>query len=366
MPEERIQKVLAAAGVASRRQAEVLVGSGRVRIDGVVATVGQKVDPARSTIDVDGSPVGFGTARAYVALHKPAGVDVDDARSARRHDGARSRADRARARRHAALPGRAARPRLGGPAAPHQRRRLGRARAAPALRRRAGVRARPRAAAHARAGSADECRHPPRGGPRASSPRHCGRRPQSRTASSPPRSTRRPTRGSCGTARPSPRAGSASSAGCSARSMLRSFGSCAFASASSASATFAQVASRNLKAPEVKGLAALGGRAAMAGKAATLAGTPRGRSSGSGGPQTGRTPGSRPNSPPSSRAGRDANGSIKRSGQPGQSGPRRDYPKGITGEPKIRSRAEQRAERERADQARVRRPRRSPPEFATA
>ena len=74
MPEERIQKVLAAAGVASRRQAEVLVGSGRVRIDGIVATVGQKVDPIRSTIDVDGSPVGFGTARAYVALHKPAGV----------------------------------------------------------------------------------------------------------------------------------------------------------------------------------------------------------------------------------------------------------------------------------------------------
>jgi 23S rRNA pseudouridine2605 synthase len=74
MPEERIQKVLAAAGVASRRQAEVLVGSGRVHVDGVVAMVGQKVDPLRSTIEVDGAPVGFGTARAYVALHKPAGV----------------------------------------------------------------------------------------------------------------------------------------------------------------------------------------------------------------------------------------------------------------------------------------------------
>lgn len=74
MPEERIQKVLAAAGVASRRQAEVLVATGRVRIDGVVAVVGQKVDPLKSTIDVNGSPVGFGTARAYVALHKPAGV----------------------------------------------------------------------------------------------------------------------------------------------------------------------------------------------------------------------------------------------------------------------------------------------------
>jgi 23S rRNA pseudouridine2605 synthase len=74
MPEERIQKVLAAAGIASRRQAEVLVGAGRVRVDGRIATVGQKVDPAASTIEVDGTPVGIGVARAYVALHKPAGV----------------------------------------------------------------------------------------------------------------------------------------------------------------------------------------------------------------------------------------------------------------------------------------------------
>jgi len=74
MPDERIQKVLATAGVASRRTAEVLVAAGRVRIDGRVAIVGQKVDPVRSTIEVDGTPVGVGVARAYVALHKPAGV----------------------------------------------------------------------------------------------------------------------------------------------------------------------------------------------------------------------------------------------------------------------------------------------------
>jgi 23S rRNA pseudouridine2605 synthase len=74
MPEERIQKVLAAAGVASRRAAEELVAAGRVRVDGKTATIGQKVDPARSTIEVDGTPVGIGAARAYVALHKPAGV----------------------------------------------------------------------------------------------------------------------------------------------------------------------------------------------------------------------------------------------------------------------------------------------------
>ncbi|HTK46188.1 MAG TPA: pseudouridine synthase [Patescibacteria group bacterium] len=74
MPEERIQKVLAAAGVASRRAAEGLVADGRVKVDGRVASIGQKVDATTSTIEVDGRPVGIGSARAYVALHKPAGV----------------------------------------------------------------------------------------------------------------------------------------------------------------------------------------------------------------------------------------------------------------------------------------------------
>src|SRR6476620_7134482 len=74
MPEERIQKVLAAAGVASRRAAEALVAEGRVRVDGKVATIGLKGDPAVSAIEVDGRAVGIGAARAYVALHKPAGV----------------------------------------------------------------------------------------------------------------------------------------------------------------------------------------------------------------------------------------------------------------------------------------------------
>ena len=74
MPEERIQKVLAAAGVASRRASEALVASGRVRVDGRSATIGQKVDPERQQIEVDGVPVGVGANLAYVALHKPAGV----------------------------------------------------------------------------------------------------------------------------------------------------------------------------------------------------------------------------------------------------------------------------------------------------
>jgi len=74
MPEDRLQKVLANAGVASRRAAEALIAAGRVRVDGAPATLGQKVDPAVVSIEVDGVPVGVGAARAYVALHKPAGV----------------------------------------------------------------------------------------------------------------------------------------------------------------------------------------------------------------------------------------------------------------------------------------------------
>ncbi|HET9436254.1 MAG TPA: pseudouridine synthase [Candidatus Limnocylindrales bacterium] len=74
MPEERLQKVLAAAGVASRRASEALIAAGRVRVDGRIASVGDQVDAGTARIEVDGIPVGVGAARAYVALHKPAGV----------------------------------------------------------------------------------------------------------------------------------------------------------------------------------------------------------------------------------------------------------------------------------------------------
>ncbi|MEO7663910.1 MAG: pseudouridine synthase, partial [Candidatus Limnocylindrales bacterium] len=74
MAEERLQKVLAAAGVASRRESEAMIAAGRVRVDGRPAEIGQKVDPFAARIEVDGWPVGVGAARAYVALHKPAGV----------------------------------------------------------------------------------------------------------------------------------------------------------------------------------------------------------------------------------------------------------------------------------------------------
>ncbi|HXI44686.1 MAG TPA: pseudouridine synthase, partial [Candidatus Acidoferrales bacterium] len=74
MPEERIQKLLAEAGVASRRASEVLISAGRVTVDGRIARIGDKADPATSTVEVDGRPVGIGVAKAYLALNKPAGV----------------------------------------------------------------------------------------------------------------------------------------------------------------------------------------------------------------------------------------------------------------------------------------------------
>lgn len=74
MPAERLQKVLAAAGVASRRGAESLIAAGRVTVDGKPATLGTQVDPERAVIAVDGRVIGAAAALAYLVLHKPAGV----------------------------------------------------------------------------------------------------------------------------------------------------------------------------------------------------------------------------------------------------------------------------------------------------
>jgi 23S rRNA pseudouridine2605 synthase len=71
----RIQRAVARAGLASRRTADALVAAGRVRVNGVVATVGQVVDPARDRITVDGAPVAAPPAVAtWYLLHKPAGT----------------------------------------------------------------------------------------------------------------------------------------------------------------------------------------------------------------------------------------------------------------------------------------------------
>jgi pseudouridine synthase len=72
---ERLQKVIAAAGVASRRVAENLIAEGRVTVNGEVADMlGRRVDPDSDEISVDGVPVQTDTSRRYVVLNKPTGV----------------------------------------------------------------------------------------------------------------------------------------------------------------------------------------------------------------------------------------------------------------------------------------------------
>ena len=75
MPAERVSKVLATAGVASRRAADELIAAGRVTVDGRPAVLGERVDPALQQLAVDGRPVGAPERQpVYLALHKPAGV----------------------------------------------------------------------------------------------------------------------------------------------------------------------------------------------------------------------------------------------------------------------------------------------------
>jgi 23S rRNA pseudouridine2605 synthase len=77
---ERLQKVLAAAGVGSRRACEDLIFRRRVTVNGRVAKLGDKVDPASAEIHVDGQRVITNTKLVYVALNKPRGVvsSLDD------------------------------------------------------------------------------------------------------------------------------------------------------------------------------------------------------------------------------------------------------------------------------------------------
>jgi len=74
MPEERLQKLLAHAGVASRRASEEMIEAGRVTVDGqVVRALGVKVDPEKSEVLVDGKRIQFEQLR-YIVLHKPFGI----------------------------------------------------------------------------------------------------------------------------------------------------------------------------------------------------------------------------------------------------------------------------------------------------
>ena len=69
----RLQKFLSQAGVASRRHAEGLIKGGAVKVNGVIATLGQSVDADRDVVKVSGKTVTIATEHVYLALNKPVG-----------------------------------------------------------------------------------------------------------------------------------------------------------------------------------------------------------------------------------------------------------------------------------------------------
>jgi pseudouridine synthase len=72
---ERLQKIIARAGIASRRHAEQLIVSGQVRVNGQVVTqLGSKADPARDRIEAGGRLVRLSESQTYLILHKPTQV----------------------------------------------------------------------------------------------------------------------------------------------------------------------------------------------------------------------------------------------------------------------------------------------------
>lgn len=80
MPDEgepqgvRIQKVLAQAGLGSRRVCEELINARRVRVNGEVAVPGRRVDPEVDVVEVDGVQIGVRGGLVHILLNKPAGV----------------------------------------------------------------------------------------------------------------------------------------------------------------------------------------------------------------------------------------------------------------------------------------------------
>ena len=71
---ERLQKVLARAGIGSRRTCDELIAAGRVLVNGLPARVGQRVDVGRDVVLLDGAPVGIMPGLVYYLLNKPEGV----------------------------------------------------------------------------------------------------------------------------------------------------------------------------------------------------------------------------------------------------------------------------------------------------
>lgn len=70
---ERLQKILSARGLASRRKAEEMIAAGRVSVNGQTASLGDTADPDTDRILVDGRPLPAGTEYVYILLNKPRG-----------------------------------------------------------------------------------------------------------------------------------------------------------------------------------------------------------------------------------------------------------------------------------------------------
>lgn len=69
----RLQKFLSECGVASRRKSEELISAGKVKVNGKIATIGDKVDPKRDTVTVSGKKIVKSKTHTYIMLHKPRG-----------------------------------------------------------------------------------------------------------------------------------------------------------------------------------------------------------------------------------------------------------------------------------------------------
>ncbi len=70
---QRLQKLIAAAGLASRREAEQWIAAGRVSINGRTAALGDGADPACDQVEIDGRPLPFREEKVYLLLNKPVG-----------------------------------------------------------------------------------------------------------------------------------------------------------------------------------------------------------------------------------------------------------------------------------------------------
>lgn len=69
----RLQKYMADCGVASRRKSEELIAAGKVKVNGLVANIGDKIDPKNDTVTVSGRKIAQQTNYVYIMLHKPRG-----------------------------------------------------------------------------------------------------------------------------------------------------------------------------------------------------------------------------------------------------------------------------------------------------